>query len=401
MKTKPAFKEELPPSLFSHRPTHALHPGVGPSNSSRLKFRGLMTTRTMAMLEKIIGERIRCIRLYRCRYKYQTRTWAGWALALTLFSAGMALAQNAPFTIRVDVPLVAVNVEVSDSYGRPVTSLQRDDFLVYEDGKVQSLQTFGSAELPYNLILTLDCSDSTVREFPLLADAVSRFSEHRRPSDRVLIAAFGSQTQIIRNWNQKKDQRLDRLLVCGGTNFYDALRWTIDRMRGVKGRRGVVMLTDAVDSNIPRQRVVIDGRSVEQFLDPGRDREFQKALRAIAKSGISYYFVAVGTDRNPSFEISEQFKDIVLSNLRQTRFRMEEMAGVSGGSVVYPTTPADVVPLYRQLAQRLGSTYSLGYVSTNDVRDGRSRKIEVRVQPKGLIVHQSRDSYTPRRESLE
>jgi hypothetical protein len=172
-------------------------------------------------------------------------------------------------------------------------------------------------------------------------------------------------------------------------------------MRGVKGRRGVVMLTDAVDSNIPRRRVVIDGRPVEQFVDFDKDREFQKALRAIAKSGISYYFVAVGTDRNPSFEIPEQSKDIVLSNLRQARFRMEEMAGVSGGSVVYPTAPADVIPLYRQLAQRLGSTYSLGYVSKNDARDGRSRKIEVRVQPKGLSVRQSRDSYTPRRESLD
>ena len=332
------------------------------------------------------------------------RTWVVWP-ALILLWAGMALPQNAPFTIRVDVPLVAVNVEVSDSYGRPVTSLQREDFLVYEDGQLQSLQTFGSAESPYSLILILDCSDSTAREFSLLADAVSRFSEHRRTSDRVLIAAFGSQTQIIRNWKEKKDRSLDRILVCGGTNFYDAVRWTIDRLRGVKGRRGVVMLTDGVDSNIPRRPVVIDGHRVERFLDFGADREFQKALRAIAKSGISYYFVAVGTDRNPSFEIPEQLpeplKDVVLSNIRQMRFRMEEMARVSGGSVVHPTEPADVIPLYRQLAQRLGSTYSLGYVSTNDALDGRSRKIEVRVQPKGLIVHQSRDSYSPRRESLD
>ena len=339
--------------------------------------------------------------LKKSRYKYQARTWVVWALALILLLASLALAQDAPFTIRVDVPLVAVNVEVSDSYGRPVTSLKREDFLVYEDGQLQSLQTFGSAESPYSLILTLDCSDSTAREFPLLADAVSRFSEHRRPSDRVLIAAFGNQTQIIRNWKQKKDRSLDRILVCGWTNFYDAVRWTIDRMRGVKGRRGVVMLTDAVDSNILTRPVVIDGLRVEQFVDFGADREFQKVLRAIAKSGISYYFVAVGTDRNPSFEIPEHLKDVVLSNIRQMRFRMEEMAGVSGGSVVYPTQPADVVPLYRQLAQRLGSTYSLGYVSTNDSLDGRSRKIEVRVQPKGLSVRQSRDSYTPRRESME
>jgi VWFA-related protein len=319
-----------------------------------------------------------------------------------LLVAGLALSQNPPLTIRVDVPLVTVNVEVSDSYGRPVISLHSEDFLVYEDGQLQSVQTFGSAEAPYSLVLMFDCSESTEREFPLLTAAVSRFSEHRRPSDRILIAAFGSQVQIIRNWKEKKDRVLERYRgTCYGTNFYDAVRWTIDRLRGVKGRRGVVMLTDAVDSNIPRRTATIDGRRVDQFVDFGADRKFQKALRAMEQSGISFYFVAVNTDRNPGFEIPEDLTNIVLPDFRQMRFRMEEMAGVSGGSVVYPTEPADVVPMYQQLAQRLGSTYSLGYVSANPVTDGGSRRIEVRVRPKDLSVRQSRNSYTPRQERLE
>jgi VWFA-related protein len=352
------------------------------------------------MSERNVNGRLRRSIPDRRPHKNRARTMVVSALGLIL-TAGLALAQNQPFTIQVDVPLVAVNVEVSDSYGRPVSSLHPEDFLVYEDGQLQSLQTFGSADSPYSLILTFDCSDSTARELPLLNDAVSRFSEYRRPLDRVLIAAFGTQTQIIRNWKERKDHRLESNVVCGGTKFYDAVRWTIDRMRGVKGRRGVVMLTDAVDSNIPKRPAVIDGRRVEQFVDFGVDREFKKALREIEKSGISYYFVAVSTDRNPGFEISEQLKDVVLPDIRQMRLRMEEMASVSGGSVVYPTETADVIPMYQQLAERLGSTYSLGYVSTNHLLDGRSRKIEVRVRPKDLRVHQSRDAYSPRRERIE
>ena len=162
------------------------------------------------------------------------------------------------------------------------------------------------------------------------------------------------------------------------------------------------MLTDAVDSNIPKRRVVIDGDRVEQFVDFGADREFKKALREIEKSGISYYFVAVRTDRNPGFfEISEHETNVILPDKRQMRFRMEEMASVSGGSVIYPSEPADVIPMYRQLAQQLGSTYSLGYVSTNKVLDGRSRKIEVRVQSKDLRVRQSRNSYTTPRVTTD
>jgi VWFA-related protein len=333
--------------------------------------------------------------------KHRAKTLVLFALGLILVT-GLTLAQNQEFTIRVDVPLVTVNVEVSDSFGRPVTNLQAEDFLIYEDGQLQSVQTFGSAETPYSLVLSFDCSESTAREFPLLNDAVSRFSEYRRPADRVLIAAFGTQSQIIRNWKETKDRRLQRELVCvGGTNFYDAVRWTIERMRGVKGRRGVVMLTDAVDTNIPKRRLVIDGRRAEQFIDFGVDKEFQRALRAIERSGISYYFVAVRTDRNPGFEIPEELEKVTLGDFRQMRFRMEEIASVSGGAVVYPTEPADVIPIYQQLAQRLGSTYSLGYVSSNAALDGRGRKIKIRVQPKDFSVRQSRDSYTPRQERME
>lgn len=327
------------------------------------------------------------------------RTMAALAFGLILV-AGLTLAQNQPFTIRVDVPLVTVNVQVSDSNGRPVNSLLAEDFLIYEDGQLQSLQTFGSAESPYSLILTFDCSESTTLEFPLLNDAVSRFSEYRRPLDRVLIAAFGTQSQIIRNWKENKDRRLQRELVClGGTNFYDAVRWTIERLRGVKGRRGVVMLTDAVDSNIPKRKVVIDGRRVEQFVDFGADREFQRALRDIKRSGISFYFVAVRTDRNPGLETFEE--KVTLLDFRQMRYRMEEIASASGGTVAFPTEPVDVIPMYQQLAQRLGSTYSLGYVSSNGVLNDRSRRIKVRVQPKDLIVRQSRDSYTTRQERMD
>jgi VWFA-related protein len=203
--------------------------------------------------------------------------------------------------------------------------------------------------------------------------------------------------QVIRNWNANNDRKLARDQgVCAGTNFYDALRWTIDRLRGVKTRRGVVMLTDAVDGFIPKRPVLVNRRLVSQFIDFNSDRDFQRAVRSIEESGITYYFVAVNTDLNPGGEVSPDLAEVAMPDLRQMRLRMERMAEVTGGSVVFPKRPEDVIPMYEQIALKLGSTYSLAYTPPGTVLDGQSHKIEVRVKPPGLKVHQSRQSYVAR-----
>jgi Ca-activated chloride channel family protein len=298
------------------------------------------------------------------------------------------------FVIRMDMALVSLDVAVSDSDGRPVTNLTRDDFLIFEDGQPQNLHTFESTDSPYDLVLLFDCSESTVREWPLLNEATEGFSKQRKPQDRTLIAAFGSRVQIIRNWNSRRQNKLDRDWICSGTKFYEALNWAIQRMNGVKGRKGVVMLTDGVDSQIPTRMVAIDGRRAIKFEDSTTDREFQKALRLVGKRGIPFYFVAVGTDLNPSFEIPAETPDFEMANMRQARSRMEQLAEASGGGIVFPIKPEDVIPMYEQIGRELGTSYTLGYVAPNPKPDGKRHRIEVRLKAQNLKLKQSRDTYT-------
>lgn len=298
------------------------------------------------------------------------------------------------YAIRVDVARVSLDVGVSDSAGRPVTSLTRDDFSIYEDGQRQDLLDFSSADSPNDLVLLFDCSDSTVKEWPLLDQATAQFSKYRKPQDRTLIAAFGQHVQIIRNWNSPRENRLDRLRVCSGTRFYEALNWAIQRLNGVKNRKGVVMLTDGADALVPRRTVDIGGRKVSQVVDSGADRDFQKALRSVRGSRIPFYFVAVGTDRNPSVEIPPDRADVEMPNLREMRSRLEQLAEGSGGGVVFPVMPEDVIPMYEQIGRELGTSYSLGYAPPNRNPDGKRHRIEVRLKPQNLKLKQSRDEYT-------
>jgi Ca-activated chloride channel family protein len=304
-----------------------------------------------------------------------------------LLGAAAALGQE-PLALRVDVSLVTVDAEVTDASGRPMSSLKREDFQVYENGVLQELRTFDSVDTPYNIVLLFDCSSSTKPHWPFLLEATSRFAQTLRAQDRLEIAQFGGKTRILRKWFDRTqgggDVNVDPADgVCGGTDVYGALETAMEELKDVKGRKGVIVLTDGGHNGIPFQQ----GRG--RYVDSVDEKNFQKLVKAVTLSGVGFYFVAVDTDLNP-----HDFNPTAIFNKQQIRSRLEVLAGSSGGKVVYPKKPEDVVKLYEELAHDLGTSYSLGYAPANPKKDGTFRKIEVRVGDKSLRVRPSRDGYT-------
>jgi hypothetical protein len=72
---------------------------------------------------------------------------------------------------------------------------------------------------------------------------------------------------------------------------------------------------------------------------------------------------------------------------------MEQLSEASGGRIIYPAKLQDILSLYQQIGRELGTSYSLGYVSSNSARDGSLRRIEVRMRREGSRVTQSRTEY--------
>src|SRR5690349_7836256 len=101
-----------------------------------------------------------------------------------------AFGQDPP-VLRVDVSLVTVDVEVTDSAGRAVNTLKKEDFQIFENGAPQEIRSFDSVETPYNIILLFDCSTSTEPAWPFLVDAMNRFGQTLRTQDRLGVAQFG------------------------------------------------------------------------------------------------------------------------------------------------------------------------------------------------------------------
>jgi len=309
--------------------------------------------------------------------------------------------------LSVDVALVTVDVEVTDSSDRLVTTLTRDDFQVFEDGTQQEVRSFDSVDTPYNILMLFDCSPSTEPNWPFLLQAMNRFTQTLRPQDRIAIGQFGGGFKILQRWFaatsslEVKVQTRDP--VCSGTDFYGAVLRGVDELRTQKGRKGAVILSDGVHVGIPFQRGDNGGVSSRaRYVDSIDDAAFQKVVRGISDSSAVLYFVAVDTDLNPGTvragdgQSSGDFNPEAIYNRQQIRSRLERLAARTGGRVVFPHKPDEVVGLFEEIGRELGKSYSLGYAPTNLQRNAGFRKIEVRVRDRSLHVRQSREGYEAR-----
>jgi VWFA-related protein len=291
-----------------------------------------------------------------------------------LFFTGLILAQEVPFVMKLDSNSILVEVSVTDSLKKPVTDLPRDAFRIYEDGKLQELTGFYPVETPYSILLLFDRSTSTEDQWPLLQTALDRFFEKLRPHDSVSIATFTGNTTLRLDWwslaKGKPADVLSDVKIGTTTDFYGAINWSANRLKKITTRKGVVVLTDGLDTT-----------GIMRYYPPEVDEDFQKLLRNVRTSAIPYYFVALNTDLN-----SDKGSEL-------GRLRMEQLAATSGGGIVFPKTAEDIVPFFGEIANNLGTQYGLAYQQPQSSRDGKRHNIEVRLKDGSLTVHQYRDHY--------
>ena len=324
--------------------------------------------------------------------------------------AGMSgLAANGqpadPFTLRVDVDIVNVDVSVTDADGRPVNGLGPDDFEILENGIPQPVDYFGPSTAPYNAYVLIDVSGSTRNNREFMQRALSAFVGALAPRDRVSIGAFGESLTPLAGWEAPRSvalSALDHLLggesASGVTEFYQALEGVIENaFDGVTERQAVIVLTDGRDVSLYRE--LVERNRLVEVDDDGR---FRSVYRAAAEGAPAVYFIAVNTDRN--LDVNDAGADeyvnlgIIFGDspipelyLEQVRLRMERIADVSGGRVSYPRSLSDAVNLFREIATSLSGAYSLGFAPSYD--GAPVRRITVRLPRLPHRIRQSRNEY--------
>jgi Ca-activated chloride channel homolog len=322
--------------------------------------------------------------------------WPARLLAVIL-TAAMAAAQG-PLQLSVDVQLVTLDVSVDDPSGRPINNLTGEDFSVFEDGHPREIASFASAETPYNILLLFDRSSSTQGQWPFLLRAISRFITQLPDQNRIALGAFDDKPEMIMPWMTARDFARQAFQSIptenGGTHLYEAIEWATGQFKGASGRKGIIVLTDGVDSRLSKDLVRFDKNRNPSIAGVEQDSGFQRMLRVVAQSGALLYFVAVNTDKNLDPRMPPNSFDL----LQRTagRERMEIAASRSNGTVHLPKRIEDVGELYERIGAELGNSYSIGFRPAKVVRDGSQHSIEVRVRDNNLRVTQSREGYYAR-----
>ena len=177
---------------------------------------------------------------------------------LTVFAVFPANAQDPDDIIRTETSLVQLNIGVVDKQGRAVTSLTKNDFVIYEDGVKQSIQLFEPVDAPFSLVLMLDMSGSTINFRQQLKLASQRFLDALAPEDRVAVIQFHKEVKSLTGFTVDREKTAYAIEIANGageTHFYKALKFALKELeKEGKRRKAIVVLTDGLDTHSAQHR---------------------------------------------------------------------------------------------------------------------------------------------------
>jgi Ca-activated chloride channel family protein len=268
--------------------------------------------------------------------------------------------------------LVLLSVTVTDSAGRHVAGLTREDFRVYEDQVLQEISHFSSEPSPISLSLLIDTSTSMDQDskLTLAQQAASGFVNKLRPNDVAQILDFDSMTKILAEFTGDKtvlENALKQMKAGGSTSLYNAIYTALSELRRTRGQFGTA----------PRRQAIVllsDGEDTSSVL-PSDD-----VIDLARRSEVIIYAIAIKGTGTATRAWAEA--ETVLRSLTRD----------TGGRLFIATEPQQLAGIYGQVAEELANQYTVAYMSTNSKKDGTWRKISMQVL-KGDAMPRTRAGY--------
>ena len=270
--------------------------------------------------------------------------------------------------IKVDTTLVSLPVSVYDPASNRMDVLAQKDFEVYEDGTRQDITFFSATDAPFDLVLLIDLSGSTAGKVGLIIEATNRFIQAKRPGDKLAIIAFAEKTTVVSPLTDDRERLLASVKTMtekGNSRVWDALKFTLDNVFETKTpqrRRAVVFLTDGVDNTLYG-----DNR--------GSMITFADLFETVKESETSIFPIYLDTEN----DIPDSDAPYNKEAYRNARNTLNLMADTTGGQYYKAARIQDLSGVYTQVLGDLSRIYTLGYVPTDDKRDGAWRNIRVEV----------------------
>ncbi|HKS26697.1 MAG TPA: VWA domain-containing protein [Pyrinomonadaceae bacterium] len=322
--------------------------------------------------------------------------------ALLLPGATLAQEQQDPDDVlRVETNLVQLNVGVVDRQGRSILNLSRNDFVVYENDVRQTIQSFEPTTTPFSLVLLLDMSGSTLGFRQTLKTSAMRFIDALAPEDRVAIVIFNDKVDMLQKFTSDRRKIADAIDLAQGkgqTNFYSALRFSMQQLAGEgKRRKAIIVLTDGLDTQMRKaDREAAQSATTNEAaiasIKPGQSAPLNSVLSAADNMGVTIYPLALpsGDAKLLPFPDPQQ-----IAMYTAARARLQALADRTGGRLNEIRRLEEMGRLYAEVAAELRTLYSLTYQPSGErKRDGSWRAIRIEVTRPEMIARTKSGYYS-------
>ena len=302
--------------------------------------------------------------------------------------------------IKVDTAIVRMNIGVVDQRGRPITSLDKTDFSVFEDGVKQEISRFEYTTAPFSVVMLLDMSGSTKSFRQNIQLSAARFLDALGPEDRVAVVEFYSKVNMLNDFTTNRNTAAHSISVANGggdTDLYKALLFSLEKLsRETSRRKAIVVLTDGVDTDsrdIDRKLLAgLTDTQIPTAIKPENSEILNRILNRSDTQGVTIYPLALPTG-DPAKLADPTPAQVAMYQAARSRLKL--VADRTGGTLNAIERLDQMATLYATVAADLRTLYTLEYQPVNDKRDGKWRAIKVEVSNPDLISR-SRQGYFAR-----
>jgi Ca-activated chloride channel family protein len=261
----------------------------------------------------------------------------------------------------VTVMSMLMAVAVYTKNGRLVSGLTAADFRLTENGEPQKVDVANLESVPANFALLIDSSQSMSARVDFLRLAAKRLAPYLHPLDKVIIAPFSKGLGTITGPTADQPTMLDAISAIGttgGTAILDSLMQLSERIKGLEGRRVVILLTDGYDEN--------------------STTTLEQAIKTMQSDQITVYVVGIGGVAGVSLKGQQLLR---------------QLAAETGGKAYFPWREDELKNAYDFLATDAQNRYLLAYTPSDQTSDGTWRAVKVETTRPDDLVIQAKPGY--------
>ncbi len=268
------------------------------------------------------------------------------------------------YTISVEVPVVQVPVMATTERGDIIADLKKENFRIFDNGEPQQISAFGPSEAPMTMVMLVEGSRAVGYAVYQIYDWAYGFLNHLKPEDWVALVTYDIKPRLEVDFTHNRREVADALRGLGfgafsESNLFDALIDTLDRLKDVKGKKSILLISTGMDTF---SKATLD-----------------QAYKAAKNSDVTIFAVGMAQDIREILDARGYISGATRVGWLQWDNQLRSLAQFTGGQAYFPRFLGEMPSIFEKITDRLRNQYTLAFTPANRTRDGKFHKIKIDV----------------------